>query len=679
MKLRLFLLIICLITLSYGHLDLVKIRVDSRNDAVTLDQMGIVINDIEGNEIIAEITSDQQIKLRSMGYEIKTITKDIDLVYQENFEFGRYLTYTEYIDTMRIIAQNNPSICKLDTLGTTATGLLVLAMKVSDNASVNEPEPRVFFEADIHGDEKCGWIVAWEMIKYLVRNYGSNPLVTALVNTRESWFCPMLNPWGYSQNPAQRGNSRGVDLNRNFGYMWRAQGGTAAMSELEVQAIKKAYDRDAFSIWMSYHGGAVVTLYPWGYHRDVPPDTGEFRRVCASYARATRNSYGQIIIVMYYCAGTTIDHFYGAEGMLGLGSEIHSMKTPPAGSIDSLFNAHRDPMLDLIRYAKHGVEGVITDSTTGQPIAKAMLEPTTPSRWVSYTDSPGGDYHRYLRPATYTIKFSANGYNSKTISNVVVPSDTSIILNVQLSRNQIQNNSAYKISMCNVADPSLAYANHSLTFWACGLRDNRRLSIGVGGWVNFDMGTPILNRSGNDFVVVEGDADVERCTVFVANAWNGPWTRLGVANGTTEFDLQTGGQTQARFVRLRDDGDGTANSPTAGFDVDAIEGYPLLKIEESPPIATARSLLPKLVVTPNPARRDVRFQISDVSEGNLLLKVFDVSGRQVKEHRMYVKSSSVSLGWDRKDCQGNALTAGVYFVQLNTKEHSLTKKVLLTR
>ncbi|MEO0225608.1 MAG: carboxypeptidase regulatory-like domain-containing protein, partial [candidate division WOR-3 bacterium] len=457
---------------------------------------------------------------------------------------------------------------------------------------------------------------------------------------------------------------------------WRAQGGTAAMSELETQAIKKAFDRDAFSVWMSYHGGALVTLYPWGYHSDAVIDTGEFRRVCASYARATGNRYGSIYSIMYYCAGSTIDHFYGGEGMLAIGAEVHSIKTPPASSIDSLFNAHRDPMLDLMRYAKQGIEGIVTDSFTGQPIARAFLEPTTPARWVSYTDSPNGDYHRYLRPGTYTIRFSANGYNSKTVSNIVVPSDTSVVLNVRLVPNQTQRRFAYKVSMCNVADPNQAYANHSLTHWALGLRDGRRLSIGVGGWVDFDMGTPVVNRTGNDFIVVEDDSDVERCTVYVANNWNGPWTRLGIANGTTEFDLQTGGQNQARYIRLRDDGDGSANAPTAGFDVDAIEVYPLLGIEEKLPLTSKPRML-KLQIDPNLGKDNIHFHIEATENEKVLLSIFDISGRVVNQYQLLSNATACNFVWPCRDRNGKKMPAGVYFVRLDTDEQSVTQKILL--
>jgi hypothetical protein len=360
--------------------------------------------------------------------------------------------------------------------------------------------------------------------------------------------------------------------------------------------------------------------------------------------------------------------------MVALGAEVHAIKTPPASELDTLFGRNRVPMLDLMRYAKWGVEGIITDSVTGQPITKGILEPVTPARWISYNDSPNGDYHRFLRPGTYSIKFSANGYTSKTISSIVVPTDSSVVVNVQLAPNPTQRTYAYKYVACNVTDPTQAYANHSLSFWAMGLRDSRRLSIGVAGWVDVDMGTPIVNRTGNDFVVVEGDGDAERCTVLVSNTWNGPWTRLGLANGTTEFDLATGGMSQARYVRLRDDGDGTGSSPTAGFDLDAVEGYPLLGVEEQPGVSVRSCQTPTLSISPNPARSVVDFQIGCADDEELNLVVFNSVGQEVGRFRLKASAPSAVVKWN---C--GTMPAGAYFVRLEQGGSSVVEKLLLLK
>jgi len=677
-----FILLAAITSAGFGRTDLVRIDVPGRSAAVTLENLGLVINEVGDDFAIAEIDAEMIPALRRDGYRIEVITEGIDEVYRDNFESsrGRYLTYSEYVDTMRIIAQNNSAICKLDTLIVTATGYLVLGMKISDSAGYNQPEPRVLFEGDIHGDEKCGWSVCFEMIKYLVNNYAGNPTIRRLVDTREIWIVPMANPYGYVNS--MRTNSNGVDLNRNWGYMWRYTSGSATFSEMETRALKKTFDRDAFSVWLSYHGGAMVTLYQWGYTTDIPPDSAELSTIAASYAVATGNYYGSIMNEMYYAPGNSIDHLYGLEGVAAIASEISYTKTPPASSLDALFNTNRDPMINLMRYAKWGIEGRVTDSLTGNPISKAILEPITPAKWASYTDSPGGDFHRFLCPGTYTIRFSAGGYNPKTITNVVVAADTATVLNVPLSCSATPTIGAWKYTVCNVPDPNEAYANHSLAFWGLGLRDSRRLSIGVRGWIDLDMGVPILNGTGNDLVVVESDADAEICTVFVASNWNGPWTRIGTANGTTEFDLQSAGISQARYVRLKDDGSGNANDATAGYDVDAVEVYyAATNADEN---VSDGPIIKAFSVYPNPTRNNIifRFTIPDPGYPNkkINLMIYDITGRLVKDLSFNLGSCIMDhgsfLSWSGVDQVGRAVPTGVYYAVLSIGSEITSQKII---
>jgi len=674
MKIRSVILLAAIISAGFGRTDLVRIDLPGRAAAITLENLGLVINEVSDDFAIAEIDAEMIPALRRDGYRIEVITEAIDEVYRRNFESsrGRYLTYSEYLDTMRIIAQSYPAICKLDTLIVTATGYLVLGMKISDSAGYNQPEPRILFEGDIHGDEKCGWSVCFEMIKYLINNYAGNSTIRRLVDTREIWIVPMVNPYGYVNS--LRTNSNGVDLNRNWGYMWRYTSGTATFSEMETRALKKAFDRDAFTVWLSYHGGSVVTLYQWGYTTDIPPDSAELSTIAASYAVATGNYYGSIMNEMYYAPGNSIDHLYGLEGIAAIASEISYTKTPPASSLDALFNTNRDPMINLMRYAKWGIEGLVTDSLTGDPISQTMLEPITPVKWASYTDSPGGDFHRYLRPGTYAIRFTARGYNPKTITNVVVAADTATVLNVPLSRSSTPTIGAWKYTVCNVPDPNQAYANHSLAFWGLGLRDSRRLSIGVRGWVDLDMGVSILNGTGNDLVVVEGDADAEICTVFVANSWNGPWTRIGTANGTTEFDLQSAGISQARYVRLKDDGSGIANDATAGYDVDAVEAYyAATNTDES---GCGEPRLSAFTIYPNPTRGRIQLSIGHSAKG-IGLCIYDVTGRLVKKFSLPTDYSLLpTVVWDGTDQSGRAIPPGVYYAVLSVGSGISSQKII---
>ena len=135
---------------------------------------------------------------------------------------------------------------------------------------------------------------------WLTDGYGTDPEATFLVNEREIWFVPVVNPDGYVWNEVTdpsggglwRKNRRdnpstceGVDINRNYGYQWGGSGaspdecdetyrGTAAWSEPETRAVRDFVSSRRFVTADSYHSNAALVLYPWGYTVAPPPDSG---------------------------------------------------------------------------------------------------------------------------------------------------------------------------------------------------------------------------------------------------------------------------------------------------------------------------------------------------------------------------------------------------------------------
>jgi murein peptide amidase A len=105
----------------------------------------------------------------------------------------------------------------------------------------------------IHGNETAGIAVAHRLAA------GSSPRGTAL------WIIPDLNPDGVAAETRQ--NARGVDLNRNFPYRWRAlyvkgdpqYGGPRPLSEPESRLVHRLILRlqPRLSIWFHQPQGLI--------------------------------------------------------------------------------------------------------------------------------------------------------------------------------------------------------------------------------------------------------------------------------------------------------------------------------------------------------------------------------------------------------------------------------------
>ncbi len=114
---------------------------------------------------------------------------------------GGFYTFDEVVaqlDTMHSLYPN--LITKKDSIGSSIEGRTIWAVKISDNPDINEDEPQVFYNSLTHAREPEGMETVIYFMYYLLENYGKDPEVTYLVNNRELYFIPVVNPDGYVYN-----------------------------------------------------------------------------------------------------------------------------------------------------------------------------------------------------------------------------------------------------------------------------------------------------------------------------------------------------------------------------------------------------------------------------------------------------------------------------------------------
>ncbi len=486
----------------------------------------------------------------------------------------QYHTYQGIIDLADSLALNFPTICKKYIFGNSIQNRQLAALKISDNVEIDEPEAEVMFDGGIHGDEIGGSENIIRFARDLCLKYGVEPTITDLINTREIWLYLMVNPDGrYNMS---RYNANGVDLNRDWGYMWDEWGGSpGAFSQVETRLLRDCMYNNQFVVHTTYHSGTEIISYPWSYRSNTCPDQSHINQLAgiySSFSGYTFLEYGQGYNVMYPINGSTKDGNYGMMGSVSWSIEISNSKQPPASQIMQYYNWNYPSMIKLIEYSGYGLEGTVTDAATNAPVTAAVF---VNNYYPTYTDPAVGDYHKYVLPGTYSIKVVANGYQTQTINNVVVTANNSTVTNFQLIEEP--SHRVYKFSASQIPDNN--FSDEGSTPAVIGPPDDINYSIGKSGWCVLDMQYPVLNGQGNDFIVHEGDASAEGYTCYVGTSIDGPWLSLGIGNGTTQFDIATSGLTSARFIKIVDDGDGIANQANAGFDLDAIEAYDIVPVE----------------------------------------------------------------------------------------------------
>lgn len=364
--------------------------------------------------------------------------------------WNTYPTYPQYDSVMHAFATAYPSLCRLDTIGSTPGGRQLLAVKISDNVSADEAEPEFMYSSTIHGDETGGYVLMLRLINYLLERYPADTLVQKLVDGLEIWICPLANPDGTYRggdntvSGAWRYNASGVDLNRNFPDPEDGLNPDGNVHQPETQAMIAFHSSRHIGMSANFHAGEEVVNYPWDTWSRYHADDAWFRLISRIYAdTAHSHSTGYMTgfdngitngYAWYSISGGRQDYVtyfhQGRETTI----ELDYTKITPESELDTLWEYNFRSLLYYMREAIFGLEGFVTDSVTGQPVKAMIFIPghDLDSSQV-FSDSVFGYYHRYLAAGTYDLQVTANGYLSKTIANVNIQDHTVTSLDIHLS------------------------------------------------------------------------------------------------------------------------------------------------------------------------------------------------------------------------------------------------------
>lgn len=246
------------------------------------------------------------------------------------------------------------------SVGTTIEGRPIYMVKISDNPTVSENEPQVLYTALHHAREPESMEQMIFFMFYLLENYGTDPEATYLVNNREMYFIPVINPDGYqynySTNPGgggmwrknrrNNGTSYGVDLNRNYGpyAYWNSPyggssttpssdtyRGTAPFSEPETATIRDFIGSKNLSNTLNYHTYGNYLIYPYGAFPYLTPDSLTFFEFANDITSFNGYSGGTALqTVGYGVRGVSDDYFYDGDVISNEG-KIFAM-TPEVGT-----------------------------------------------------------------------------------------------------------------------------------------------------------------------------------------------------------------------------------------------------------------------------------------------------------------------------------------------------------
>jgi len=511
-----------------------------------------------------------------------------------------YHDYNEMVADLQQVAFDHPDIFSLFSLGTSYEGRTIWAGKISDNVGVDENEPEVLFTNHQHAREHLTVEMALYTLHMLTGEYGVDPQITSLVDSREIWIVFDLNPdggefdiatgtyasWRKNRQPNSGSPYIGTDLNRNWDYRWGCCGGSsgspssetyrgaAGFSAPETDVVRDFVDSrvvggvQQITSHIDFHTYAELVMWPYGYTlTDVPADMTQDDHdtfVAMGQAMAAMNGYTpQQMSDLYITDGTICDWLYGVHHIFTFTFEMYPVTSgqggfyPPDEVIPAQTSRNRTAILYLLEnaacpYAVIGKQAQYCESVPGAPGALSAT-PGDAQISLTWTAASGAIAYRVHRATTSGGPYTTiqSNWTSTSFTDTGLTNGTTYYYVVTATNGVGEGPDSNEASATPVAAPIIA------TFTSVAAQDGWVLesseTSNAGGTLDAAANTTSALRAGDDnkdkqykvFVSFDTSAIPDGATIISATLR----LRRGTVSGTNPFtthgtcwaDVQTGG------------------------------------------------------------------------------------------------------------------------------------------
>lgn len=373
------------------------------------------------------------------------------------------------------------------TLSETWPGQTIYFVKISDGIAIDDnisgdldqaDEPDILYTSMIHSRELSALMGNIYFMWYLLENYATDAAVKSLVDNNELFFVPVVNPDGLRWNEiiapngggmqrknlrvnpsdntstSSSNNSRGVDVNRNFDYLWGSAGdpagsdniwnsnlyrGPDAFSEPESQIMRDFVLSKDFKTAVWHHTYANAIPHPYGgIPTKVSGREDEMHKWHEDMTRYNRYIYGAR--VLNSANGIADDWMLGgmidANGSTGSGMNILAT-TPENGhynerDISNGFSGFWPSLSNIVPIAKRMMRINFMNAYYGGKYAK--FHDLTQSNITSTTTNLSFGIERIGQtPSDFTITVTPISGNINSVGAAVTKSGMAVLVQENLS------------------------------------------------------------------------------------------------------------------------------------------------------------------------------------------------------------------------------------------------------
>jgi len=305
-----------------------------------------------------------------------------------------YHNYAELTTVVNQVVSSHSNIARKISIGTSYEGRDLMAVKISDNVGTDEDEPEILFNSQQHAREHLTVEMAIYLLNLFTDGYGSDSRITNIVNTREIWIVPTVNPdgseydiatgsyrsWRKNRQPNSGSFAVGTDLNRNWDYLWGCCGGSSgspssstyrgpyAFSAPETQALRDFVNsrvvggEQQITANIDFHSYSELVLWPFGWTTANTPSgmtTDQYNTFATlgTQMAATNGYTPEQSSDLYITDGSSIDWMWGVHGIWAYTFELYPGSSsgggfyPPDEVIPTQTARNREAVLMFSEYA----------------------------------------------------------------------------------------------------------------------------------------------------------------------------------------------------------------------------------------------------------------------------------------------------------------------------------------
>ncbi|MEV5960741.1 M14 family zinc carboxypeptidase [Kribbella sp. NPDC051952] len=375
-----------------------------------------------------------------------------------------YRQLADYDNELAGLAQQYPSKAKLFTLKEKSLeGRTIRGLEITHNVGVSDGKPVFLMLGLHHAREWPSGELTLEFAYDLLKNDGTDPRITNILERSRVIVVPVVNPDGFNLSRTlgyelKRKNcrvtngqiptagqcsqssyrSRGVDLNRNYSGFWGGPGasssltsetyrGASAFSEPESRNIQALVSQHQVTTLISNHTYSNLVLREPGYAgAPITPDEAIYKSLGDQMA-AINGYTSQYSYQLYDTTGVAEDWSYYATGGLGFTFE-HGTSTfhPAFSTVVNMYASNRGAYLlaaeSTINPARHSI---ITGTAPAGAVLRLKKSFTTKT-WngtqlpdtleTTMTVPAAGAYSWHTNPSTRPTVVQQGGTESWTLT-----------------------------------------------------------------------------------------------------------------------------------------------------------------------------------------------------------------------------------------------------------------------